>query len=75
MRLNAYNPAIVANYVYELAKLYNRFYFECKVLQSDKPRLRRDALYLVKFYRWSHSICFGYAGDSSPRKDVRGCRI
>ena len=32
-----YNPALIANYAYELAKEYNRFYHEAKILLSDKP--------------------------------------
>lgn len=34
-----YNPALVANYAYELAKEYNRFYHECKILVPEKPHL------------------------------------
>ena len=32
-----YNPALMANYSYELAKEYNRFYHEAKILRSDFP--------------------------------------
>jgi len=32
-----YNPALLANYVYELAKDYNRFYHGEKIIQSAKP--------------------------------------
>lgn len=31
------NPALMANYAYELAQLYNSFYGECKVLQNEYP--------------------------------------
>ena len=31
----AYNPALVANYVYEVAKHYNQFYHELSVLNAD----------------------------------------
>ena len=31
----AYNPALIANYVYELAKAYNSFYHELSVLNAD----------------------------------------
>ncbi|MCB0854233.1 MAG: arginine--tRNA ligase [Bacteroidetes bacterium] len=33
-----YNPALIANYAYELAKEYNRFYHEAKILRSDFPK-------------------------------------
>ncbi|MEM7511542.1 MAG: arginine--tRNA ligase [Bacteroidota bacterium] len=32
-----YNPSLIANYVYELAKDYNRFYHGDKILHSDHP--------------------------------------
>lgn len=33
----SYNPALVANFAYELAKDFNRFYHGDKILQSAKP--------------------------------------
>lgn len=35
----SYNPSIMANYLYDLAKGYNRFYHECRVLEAEKPYL------------------------------------
>ncbi|MDT3405223.1 arginine--tRNA ligase [Mucilaginibacter terrae] len=35
-----YNPAAVANYVYELAKAYNKFYHEHSVLQAESDVLK-----------------------------------
>jgi arginyl-tRNA synthetase len=32
---NDYSPAIIANYVYELAKVYNKFYHEKSILQAE----------------------------------------
>lgn len=34
---DTYNPALIANYAYELAKDYNRFYHGDKIIQSAKP--------------------------------------
>lgn len=34
---DTYNPSEVANYIYSIAKLYNRFYYQCPVLKSDTP--------------------------------------
>ncbi len=34
-----YSPAIIANYVYELAKSFNQFYQEVPVLKEEKPEL------------------------------------
>lgn len=35
-----FNPAAIANYAYELAKAYNKFYHEHSVLQADSEDLR-----------------------------------
>ncbi len=36
----AYSPAVIANYVYELAKLYNKFYHEESILKADEETIR-----------------------------------
>ena len=35
-----YSPSVVAQYVYEVAKEYNRFYTECPILPEEEPELR-----------------------------------
>ena len=35
-----YNPALIANYVYELAKTYNKFYHEKSILQAEDEMLK-----------------------------------
>ena len=35
-----YSPAVVANFVYELAKEYNTFYHECPILSEDNEQIR-----------------------------------
>ncbi|RMG65425.1 MAG: arginine--tRNA ligase [Bacteroidetes bacterium] len=35
---NGYNPALLANYAYDLAKEYNRFYHEAPVLRREQPQ-------------------------------------
>ena len=35
---NTYNPSLMANYAYELARDFNRFYGGEKILQSEKPQ-------------------------------------
>ncbi len=32
-----YSPSEIANYLYELSKIFNRFYYECPVLKEDVP--------------------------------------
>lgn len=41
-----FSPAIVANYVYELAKAYNKFYHEKSILQAEDNELKKFRLQL-----------------------------
>lgn len=43
---DAYSPALVANYVYESAKLYNKFYHECPILQAENEPAKQFRLQL-----------------------------
>jgi arginyl-tRNA synthetase len=45
---DSYSPALVANYVYELTKLYNRFYHEFNILKEEDPGLKKFRLQLSK---------------------------
>jgi arginyl-tRNA synthetase len=41
-----YSPAVIANYVYELAKTYNKFYHEKSILQAEDETLKKFRLQL-----------------------------
>ncbi|GAB3926683.1 arginine--tRNA ligase [Mucilaginibacter myungsuensis] len=41
-----HNPAAIANYVYEVAKLYNKFYHEHQVINAETEALKRFRLQL-----------------------------
>ncbi|MEH6306521.1 arginine--tRNA ligase [Olivibacter sp. CPCC 100613] len=41
-----YSPAVIANYVYEVAKLYNKFYHEVSILKADDMGLKEFRLNL-----------------------------
>ena len=43
---NTYSPAIIANYAYELAKGYNKFYHENSILQADTEEQKHLRLQL-----------------------------
>ncbi len=43
---SGYNPGIVANYVYELAKVYNKFYHEHSILQAEDEQVKQFRLQL-----------------------------
>jgi len=42
----AYSPAVIANYIYELAKVYNKFYHEKSILQAEDEELKKFRLQL-----------------------------
>lgn len=42
-----YSPAHIANYVFELAKLFNKFYHEESILKAEDPNLRNFRLDLA----------------------------
>lgn len=39
-----YSPAMIANYIYELSKLYNKFYHEESILKAEDPDVRNFRL-------------------------------
>ena len=43
---DTYSPAVVANYVYELAKIYNKFYHEKSILQAEDEASKQFRLQL-----------------------------
>jgi len=43
---NTFSPALIANYVYELTKLYNRFYHELSVLKEENEPVKKFRLQL-----------------------------
>ena len=45
---SAFNPALVANYIYEVTKLYNRFYHDCPILKEVDNNIKIFRLQLSK---------------------------
>jgi arginyl-tRNA synthetase len=43
-----YNPSDVANYIYELAKLFNQFYNECSVLKEENNAIKEFRIKLIE---------------------------
>ncbi len=41
-----YSPALIANYVYDLAKEYNQFYHDCSILREQDDKVRAFRLLL-----------------------------
>jgi arginyl-tRNA synthetase len=45
---NNYSPAIIANYVYDLAKEFNQFYHECQILKEEIQETKLFRLQLIR---------------------------
>jgi arginyl-tRNA synthetase len=45
---SVFNPALVANYIYEVTKLYNRFYHDCPILKEEDNNIKIFRLQLSK---------------------------
>ncbi len=45
-----YNPSLIANYVYDLAQTFNRFYDALSVLKAENQEIIQARLYLVKAF-------------------------
>ncbi|MDP5168757.1 MAG: arginine--tRNA ligase [Bacteroidia bacterium] len=46
---DSYNPALLANYAYEVAKEFNRFYQQATILKADAPNTSAFRLMLADF--------------------------
>jgi arginyl-tRNA synthetase len=44
-----YNPSLIANYVYDLASFFNRFYHDLSILKEENPEHRMFRIGLCKF--------------------------
>ena len=46
--VDGFNPAIVAEHIFEIAKAFNNFYTFCPVLAAENEELKKARLALVK---------------------------
>ncbi len=65
---NQYNPSLIANYVYELAKDYNRFYHGDKIIFSDEPNLSAFRFALSNMSGKIIKKCMALLGIDVPEK-------
>ncbi len=63
-----YSPALVANYVYELAKEYNGFYHDHNILKEEKEEIKNFRLQLSSFTATTIKNCMGLLGISVPER-------
>lgn len=45
---NTYNPAVVANYIYDLCKVFNQFFNECPVLKEENTHIKELRIKLIE---------------------------
>ncbi len=64
----SYSPAVVANYVYELTKLYNRFYHDHSILKEEIETIKNFRLQLSKTVAQVISNAMSLLGILVPEK-------
>jgi arginyl-tRNA synthetase len=63
-----HSPALVANYVYELAKLYNKFYHEYPIMLAETEQLKQFRLQLSAASAKIISKAMGLLGIDVPER-------
>jgi arginyl-tRNA synthetase len=62
------SPAVLANYVYEVAKSFNHFYHECSILKEPDQQTRMMRIQLCKLTAHVIKTAFGLLGIAVPEK-------
>ena len=63
---NSLSPALIANYVYELAKEYNQFYHDCSILKASDESKRSLRLALSETTARTIASAMGLLGIRVP---------
>ena len=63
-----YNPALIANYLYELSKSFNRFWHECQILKEENEELRLFRLQLANLAAITISNGMNLLGIEVPNR-------
>lgn len=63
-----YDPGLIANYVYELTKLYNRFYHDCSILKEENVDVRKFRLQLSKLCAQTMCNAMSLLGINMPER-------
>ena len=61
-------PSFITRYAIELAKLYNKFYFECKILTAESEETVKFRLALTKAVRITIENALNLLGISTPER-------
>jgi arginyl-tRNA synthetase len=62
----SYSPALIANYVYDFTKLFNRFYHELSILKEEDEQVRVFRLWLSKVSAGLIANCMQLLGIKVP---------
>jgi arginyl-tRNA synthetase len=63
-----HSPALIANYVYDLVKLYNTFYQNVSILKAENDNLKSFRVQLSKFTANIISSGMGLLGINVPER-------
>jgi arginyl-tRNA synthetase len=63
-----YSPAVIANYVYELAKTFNQFYAEISIMNETDANKQKFRLSLIKVVAETISKAMGLLGIEVPTR-------
>ena len=61
-------PSFITRYAIDLAKLYNKFYFECKILTAETEELAKFRLALTKAVRITLENALSLLGIAAPER-------
>lgn len=64
----SYNPGQLANYIYELTKLFNQFYHDCPVLKADNDTLKQFRIRLSEVTAGILKTGMGLLGVQVPER-------
>ncbi len=64
--MNKYDPSLVANYCYALAKAYHRFYHDCRILNAEQEETRGFRLALSELVAERLSAAMKLLGIEMP---------
>ncbi|MCB9203022.1 MAG: arginine--tRNA ligase [Flavobacteriales bacterium] len=62
------NPALIANYTFELVKLYNSFYQNCSVLKEENQEIRKQRLALSQLTKTTIKNALYLLGIDAPNR-------
>ena len=65
---NEHSPALIANYVYELAKEFNQYYHEVAILRESDEKIRSQRLALIEVIARVLKKATGILGISLPER-------